>query len=66
MSKPITTAANLAPIPFETRLQLVSEAVAQRVQQTPTIAPCETQARLWCNWIRKNILDVPAGTEVAA
>jgi hypothetical protein len=61
MSKPLTTGANLAPLPFEGRLQLVTEAVEARIKQTPTTNPFEMRARLWVRWINANILDVQAG-----
>ena len=65
MSKPLTTAAQLAPLPFESRLQLVREAVEARISKTPTTNPAETRARLWVRWITVNVLDVPQGQGVA-
>lgn len=64
MSKPVTTGALVAPMPFAERLQLVQEAVEQRIRHTPTTNPAHLRARLWCNWIKRNLLDEPAGREV--
>lgn len=59
MSKPITTGAELTILPFESRLQLVSEAVEARIRNATTTNPAWMRARLWVRWINTNILDVP-------
>jgi hypothetical protein len=51
----------ISTLPFESRLQLVTEAVEARIKQTPTTNPAEMRARLWVRWINTNILDVQAG-----
>jgi hypothetical protein len=61
MSKPLTTGVEISTLPFESRLQLVTEAVEARIKQTPTTNPFEMRARLWVRWINANILDVQAG-----
>lgn len=64
MSKPLVN-VGISTLPFSDRLQLVQEAIEQRISQTPTTNPAHIRARLWVQWLKKNVLDVPAGREVA-
>jgi hypothetical protein len=64
MSQPITQ-TELTTLPFDQRLQLVGEAVEARINRTPTTNPFEIRARLWVQWLNKNLLDVPTGRGVA-
>lgn len=64
MSKPVTTGAEVAPITFDQRVQLVHEEIQRRKAETSPSNPAHYVARLWVNWIKRNILDVPALQEV--
>lgn len=60
MSKPLTTGAQLAPITFETRVQLVHEEIQRRKHDTNPTNPSAFVARLWVRWINANVLEVAA------
>lgn len=65
MSYPIPTGAAIAPIPFEGRVQLVHEEIQRRkVEANPSNGGAFV-ARFWVSWLKKNLLDVDAGREVA-
>jgi hypothetical protein len=66
MANPTTAGAIVSPVDFATRLQLVGEAVEARITRTPTTNPFEIRARLWVQWINKNLLSVPASQGEAA
>ena len=57
MSKPITNAPT-TPITFEQRLKLVKAEVQARVSVYPTEQQNGVRARLWVNWINRNLLEV--------
>jgi hypothetical protein len=58
MANPTTTGNIVSPVDFATRLQLVGETVEARISRTPTANPFELRARLWVQWIKRNVLDV--------
>ncbi|MBJ6609979.1 MAG: hypothetical protein JG718_06435 [Candidatus Thiothrix moscowensis] len=66
MSQPAPAGAALAPVAFETRVQLVHEEIQRRKQEANPANPAHFVARLWVSWLKRNVLDVPAGREVAA
>jgi hypothetical protein len=66
MSAPTTTGAAIAPITFEARVQLVHEEIQRRKQEANPENPTAYVARLWVQWIKRNVLDVPASQGVAA
>ncbi len=57
MSAPITQ-ATATPITFEQRLKLVQAEVQARVAAHPTEQQNGIRARLWVNWIKRNVLEV--------
>ena len=57
MNKPITEAPT-KPITFEQRLQLVKAEVQARVAAYPVEQQNGMRARLWVNWINRNLLEV--------
>lgn len=59
MAKPITNLA-LTPLAFEQRLKLVTEEIQRRKQATKPVNPSAFVARYWVQWLKKNVLDVPA------
>lgn len=63
MSKPLVK-VEISTLPFPDRVQLVQETVESRIRKTPTTNPAHMRARLWVNWIKRNVLDVPAGQGV--
>lgn len=65
MAKPITTGAALAPIDFEARVMLVHEEIQRRKAEANPTNPAHFVARLWVSWLKRNVLDAPAGREVA-
>lgn len=64
--KPATTGAVLVLLPFEARLKLVAEEIQRRKAEANPENPGAFVARLWVSWLKKNVLDVPAGQEVTA
>jgi hypothetical protein len=65
MTRPLTTGATVAPLPFADRLQLVSTEIEARINRTPTTNPFHLRARLWKNWLFRNVLDIEVVREVA-
>lgn len=65
MSAP-TSHGTATALPFEQRLVLVREAVEQRISDTQTENPFATRAKLWVQWLKRNVLDVPVMREVGA
>lgn len=57
MAKPITNGAALAPFTFDDRLKLVQEEIQRRKQEANPTNPGAFVARLWVNWIKRNILN---------
>ena len=57
MSKPIASTTK-TPITFEHRLKLVKAEVQARVAMYPAEQQNGTRARLWVNWINRNLLEV--------
>ncbi len=57
MSKPITCVP-ATPITFEQRLKLVQAEVQARVAAIPVEQRNGLRARLWVNWIKRNVLEV--------
>ncbi len=55
--KPITHAP-ATPITFEQRLKLVQAEVQARVAAHPIEQHNGIRARLWVNWIKRNVLEV--------
>ncbi|HRJ51262.1 MAG TPA: hypothetical protein PLE99_00740 [Candidatus Thiothrix moscowensis] len=47
------------------RLPLVSAEVKSRLTTTPSAEAWGRRATLWNRWLTRNVLDVPAGREVA-
>lgn len=66
MAKPITTGAVVAPISFEDRLKLVTEEIQRRKAEANPANPGAFVARLWVQWLIKNVLDAPVSQEVTA
>ena len=57
MSKPITNAPT-TPLTFEQRLQLVQAEIKSRTARTAPQQRNAARARLWVNWINRNVLEV--------
>nr|CAA6815757.1 MAG: Unknown protein [uncultured Thiotrichaceae bacterium] len=57
MSKPITS-TTATPITFEQRLQLVKAEAQARVSACPAEQQNGVRARLWVNWMNRNLLEV--------
>lgn len=64
MSKPVTTGAAIAPVSFDSRVKLVAEEIQRRKHEANPENPGAFVTRLWVQWLKKNVLDVPAGQEV--
>lgn len=58
MSKPIPV-GTLNPLSFEDRLVLVKTEVMNRIQDLPATEQNYQRHRLWIQWLKKNVLDVP-------
>jgi hypothetical protein len=56
----------LNPLSFEDRLVLVKTEVMNRIQDLPTTEQNYQRTRLWVQWLKKNVLDLPAKQEVQA
>ena len=57
MSKPIANTTT-TPITFEQRLKLVKAEVQARVSAYPAEQQNGIRARLWVNWMQRNLLEV--------
>ena len=57
MSKPLQNTQSV-PLSFEQRLPLVSAEVTARVMAFPANQQNGIRARLWLNWIKRNVLEV--------
>ncbi len=58
MSKPIS-AESCKLLAFEDRLLLVKTEVMNRIQDLPATEQNYQRHRLWVQWLKKNVLDVP-------
>ena len=48
--------ANTQILSFSERLKLVHAEVNKRVNRVPENRKCALQARLWCAWLRREVL----------
>ncbi|UOG91205.1 MAG: hypothetical protein L3K52_13460 [Candidatus Thiothrix sulfatifontis] len=56
MSKPNTTGAIVAPIPFDDRVALVHEEIQRRKSEANPENATHFVARLWVSWLNRNVL----------
>jgi hypothetical protein len=60
MSNPTPNGATITPVTFETRVQLVHEEIQRRKLEANPANPTAFVARLWVQWLMRNVLDMPA------
>ena len=65
MSKPALTAkVEISTLTFEDRVKLVHEEIQRRKNEANPENPTYFVASLWLKWLKKTVLDVPAGRGV--
>ena len=65
MAKSIPANVEISTLTFDNRVKLVHEEIQRRKHEANPENPAHFVARLWVQWLKKTVLDVPAGRGVA-